>query len=279
MSADRFAYEVSREQEEAEYAARIETKWPGISAWPGRQQKENIMKVYAAINAVQRSLSETGISKNRTNTQGAGYKFRGIDDVYNAVAPLLAQHGLCILPRMISRVCDERQSKAGSALFYVTVEAEFDFVAVEDGSKHTVRTFGEAMDSGDKATNKAMSAAYKYAAFQAFAIPTEGDNDADAHTHQVAAKPVIAASFRSSPTMGAMDSIEDERKTYLELLASVLTNKVKTGYIADAYEKLEKEKFDSDEKTALWSILDSKTRAAIKAHAETLKTKQELETL
>jgi hypothetical protein len=146
------------------------------------------MSVYKAINAVQSALAKTGISKDRTNTQGSGYKFRGIDDVFNAVAPLLAEHGLCILPRMISRHCDERQSKSGGQLFYVTVEAEFDFVCAEDGSKHTVKTFGEAMDSGDKATNKAMSAAYKYAAFQAFAIPTEGDNDADAHTHEVAAR-------------------------------------------------------------------------------------------
>jgi hypothetical protein len=88
---------------------------------------------------------------------------------------------------MLSRDVVERRSAKGNALFYVTLEAEFDFVAVADGSKHTVRTFGEAMDSGDKATNKAMSAAYKYAAFQAFAIPTEGDNDADATTHEVAA--------------------------------------------------------------------------------------------
>lgn len=144
------------------------------------------MKVYQAINRVQSALSKTGISKDRTNSQGSGYKFRGIDDVYNAVAPLLAEHGLCILPRVLARTCDERASKSGGALFYVTVEAEFDFVCAEDGSKHTVKTFGEAMDSGDKATNKAMSAAYKYAAFQAFSIPTEGDNDADAHTHSVA---------------------------------------------------------------------------------------------
>lgn len=146
------------------------------------------MKVYQAINKVQAALAVTGISKDRTNTQGSGYKFRGIDDVYNAVAPLLAEHGLCILPRVLTRVCEERTSKNGGALFYVTVEAEFDFVSAEDGSKHTVRTFGEAMDSGDKATNKAMSAAYKYAAMQAFCIPTEGDNDADAVTHDVAAK-------------------------------------------------------------------------------------------
>jgi hypothetical protein len=146
--------------------------------------KEN-MKVYQAINKVQSELAVTGITKDRLNTQGSGYKFRGIDDVYNAIAPLLSKHGLCILPRVLKRECAERVSQKGGALFYVTVEAEFDFVCAEDGSKHTVKTFGEAMDSGDKATNKAMSAAYKYAAFQAFSIPTESDNDADSHTHYV----------------------------------------------------------------------------------------------
>ncbi len=145
------------------------------------------MSVYKAINAVQAELAKRGIAKGRRNEQGAGYNFRGIDDVYNAIAPLLAAHGLCILPRILTRNCVERQTKNGGAIFYVTVEAEFDFVCAEDGSKHTVRTFGEAMDTSDKATNKAMSAAYKYAAFQAFAIPTEGDNDADAHTPEVTA--------------------------------------------------------------------------------------------
>ncbi len=141
------------------------------------------MKVYQAINAVQADLARDGITKDRRNQQ-QGYNFRGIDDVYNALAPLLAKHKLCILPRILSREVVERQTMKGNALFYVTVEAEFDFVASEDGSKHVVRTYGEAMDSADKATNKAMSAAYKYAAFQAFAIPTEGDNDADGTTHE-----------------------------------------------------------------------------------------------
>jgi hypothetical protein len=150
------------------------------------------MEVYKAIACVQGELSKSGISKERTNSApGANYKFRGIDDVYNALSPLLAKHGLCILPRMLSREVVERTSGKGTALFYVTVEAEFDFVAASDGSKHTVRTFGEAFDTGDKATNKAMSAAYKYAAFQAFAIPTEGDNDADATTHDVRAETTI----------------------------------------------------------------------------------------
>lgn len=151
--------------------------------------KDTKMSVYKAINKVQADLSKLGISKDRKNSQGNGYQFRGIDDIYNVVSPLLSQHGLCILPRVISRECIERQSKAGGALFYTTVEVEFDFVCAEDGSKHIVKTFGEAMDTSDKSTNKAMSAAYKYACLQAFAIPTEGDNDADAATHEVAAAP------------------------------------------------------------------------------------------
>lgn len=148
--------------------------------------------VYKAIAAVQGELAKVGISKDGENTQ-QNYRFRGIDQVYGALSPLLAKHGLCVLPRIVEREMHERVTvkewngtKKESVLFYVTVTAEFDFVAVEDGSKHTVRTYGEAMDSGDKATNKAMSAAYKYAAFMTFAIPTEGDNDADATTHDVA---------------------------------------------------------------------------------------------
>jgi len=148
--------------------------------------ENSFTKVYKAINAVQTDLATVGITKDRRNQQGSGYNFRGIDDVYNTIAPLLAKHGLCILPRVLAREVTERLSQKGGALFYVTVEVEFDFVAAEDGSKHVVKTFGEAMDSGDKATNKAMSAAYKYACFQAFSIPTEADNDADAHTHAVA---------------------------------------------------------------------------------------------
>lgn len=147
------------------------------------------MIVYKAISAVAGDLASIGIAKDRRNTQGAGYNFRSIDDVLNALASILVKNGLVILPRMVGRESIERQAKSGGALYYVCVEAEFDLVAVEDGSKHTIRTFGEAMDSSDKATNKAMSAAYKYAAIQAFCIPTEGDNDADAHT------PIAAPQF------------------------------------------------------------------------------------
>jgi hypothetical protein len=147
-------------------------------------------QVYAAIAAVTAEMAKEGIAKGRRNQQ-QGYQFRGIDDVYNALSPVLAKHRLCILPRVTERVVQERETQRGGVLFYVTVKVEFDFVSAEDGSIHTVSTFGEAMDSADKATNKAMSAAYKYAAFQTFCIPTEGDNDADATTPEATTKKVV----------------------------------------------------------------------------------------
>ncbi len=139
--------------------------------------------VYEAICAVTEELGITGVSKTRKNQQ-QGYSFRGVDDFYQVLNPALAKHKLCLLPRVLGREVTERQTKSGGVLFSVTVDVEFDLVSAVDGSKHTVRTFGEAMDSADKATNKAMSAAYKYAAMMAFSIPTEGvAEDADHTTH------------------------------------------------------------------------------------------------
>jgi hypothetical protein len=141
-------------------------------------------KVYAAISGVASALAQQGIRKERKQGSQVNYAFRGIDDIYNALAPELVNHKLLILPRYTERSSVERTSKNGGALFYITVRGDFDFVSTEDGSIHTVTTYGEAMDSGDKATNKAMSIAYKYAAFQAFCIPTEetaADPDAEVH--------------------------------------------------------------------------------------------------
>lgn len=164
------------------------------------------MEVYKAIAEISGELAAHGIAKASKNAQ-QGFMFRGIDAVYNTLAPLLAKHKLVILPRCIEREVVERQTAKGGLLFSVTVKAEFDMVSALDGSKHTIATYGEAMDSGDKATNKAMSAAYKYAAFQAFCIPTEETSqDADSETHAPAA-PVRPA--RPSAKPAAPEPITD----------------------------------------------------------------------
>jgi hypothetical protein len=152
------------------------------------------LNVYEAINQVSLAMSRDGITKGRKNEQ-QGYAFRGIDDMYNALSIPLASVGLCIIPRFRNREVTERITAKGGTLFYVTIEGEFDLVG-PDGSKHTALAFGEAMDSGDKATNKAMSAAYKYMCMQLFCIPTEGDNDADATTHELQARADAVAQRR-----------------------------------------------------------------------------------
>lgn len=208
------------------------------------QKAISVPKVYSAISNVSKALSLTGISKEKMDKKvqyGApDYAFRGIDKVYNALSPALVSHKLVILPKFINRQVTERTSAKGNAIFYVTVTGIFDFISTEDGSKHTVETIGEAMDSGDKATNKAMSIAYKYACFQAFCIPTEeaniDDPDTDLHiikpiqTH----KPILKKgtkewdraikSLKDNGSLSAVEehmTISDEEKAELYKLAEI----------------------------------------------------------
>jgi hypothetical protein len=144
--------------------------------------------VINAVAAIIGELSSEGISKQRKNTQ-QGYMFRGIDDVLNALSSLYAKYKVVVVPSYSNRVITEKAAKNGGIIFSVVVEGKYRIIH-EDGSEIVAGPFiGEAMDSADKATNKAMSAAYKYFALQTFAIPTEGDNDADAHTPAVVASP------------------------------------------------------------------------------------------
>lgn len=172
------------------------------------------MKIYNAVSKVSGVLAKAGISKDRNNQQ-QNYKFRGIDDCLNALAPLLAEHGVIIYPEVLERGVVERETRNGGALFYVTVKVKYTFVA-DDGSSFPVTTYGEAMDSADKATNKAMSAAYKYAVIQTFCIPTDGDNDADALTHEVLAanKPSAVAAARALNAK-KMKAMQTPKKSYL----------------------------------------------------------------
>jgi hypothetical protein len=214
--------------------------------------------VYQCIAAVAADIAKEGIAKVQRNAQ-QGYNFRGIDAVYNSLAPLLARHGLVIIPRCVARTVTERQTKSGGALFYTTVEAEFDFVSADDCSKVTARTFGEAMDSGDKSTNKAMSAAYKYAAFQTFCIPTEGDNDADATTHEVQTRTLII-----KPTRGETE-IPDTRQHVCADAILGINERFNADDVAGAFE-IYQQFTDPEEKVFIWDKLPSNIRSAIKKY-------------
>ncbi len=139
----------------------------------------SVPRIYTAINAVAAELARTGVPKSHTNVDGQ-YQYRGIDDIYNRLSPLLATYRVCVLPRVLERAASDRTGADGLLLVSVTLRVAFDLVSAEDASVHVIEAFGEALDSGDKATSKAMTAAYKYAVLQAFCIPVSGTEDADA---------------------------------------------------------------------------------------------------
>jgi hypothetical protein len=124
------------------------------------------------------------IGKNRQN-QEQRYKYRGIDDLYNALHPIFARHGVFITCDVVELHRTERTTAAGRPLNVVHGTYRVTFHA-EDGSTVSVTTAGEAMDTSDKATNKASSAALKYALMQTLLIPTEEVKDSEVETLEAA---------------------------------------------------------------------------------------------
>lgn len=219
--------------------------------------------VYQKIARVTSMLCKQGIGKNDKNEYDK-YMFRGIDAVYNALAPAISEVGLVILPEVIERESVERQAKGGGALFYVTLKVRYHFVSADDASTHVVVAYGEAMDRGDKATNKAMSAAFKYACFQAFCIPTEAA-DADTESHEV----------KRGAVADAMVDIKVDREKVEAMAAHIdecftLEGEGRTAVLEcvdrEALEDLIASlKADADLKIAVWGELGSKVRSFIKA--------------
>jgi hypothetical protein len=139
------------------------------------------MKIYQAISAIMAEVPSIG--KNRKNTQ-QGYTFRGIDDMYNALNDILAKHKVFATSEVLHHEREERQTKSGSTLIYSILTVKFNFYT-DDGSNVSMTMIGEGMDSGDKASNKAMSTAYKYAMMQLFCIPTDDAKDTENESHDV----------------------------------------------------------------------------------------------
>lgn len=191
-----------------------------------------IARVYQTINNIAAELAHDGVAKTRLNARG-NYLYRSVDDVLARLAPLLAAHRLCILPRVLERMAAERHDETGGLLVSVTLRAAFDLVSAEDGSCHTIEAYGEALDAGDKATAKAMQSAYKYAVLQAFCVPAAQVEDADASSHRLTPTTLPAAPAKGWPrwcdglavqveacaSPGAIRQLQDDNRASLAALS------------------------------------------------------------
>jgi len=142
------------------------------------------MNVYQAICGV---ISEIGAIEKSKKNQQQGFMYRGVDDVMNALQPLLVKYKVFIVPEVLEQTREERTTKNGNTVIYSVCKVKYTFYA-DDGSSVQAVVVGEGMDSGDKATNKAMSIAFKYACFQTFCIPTEEMVDPDTESHEITPK-------------------------------------------------------------------------------------------
>jgi hypothetical protein len=138
--------------------------------------------IFQKMAAIQQDIDAIG--KNQKNVM-QNFMFRGVDAVYNALHPLLAKHEVFTTSEIIASTREDRLTAKGGTLIYSIIDVRFTFWAT-DGSSVSTEAKGEGMDSGDKASNKAMAVAHKYALTQTFTIPYEGMADPDSETHQLA---------------------------------------------------------------------------------------------
>jgi hypothetical protein len=140
------------------------------------------MNIYETIPKIMEAVG--AVTKDKKNTSGQAFMYRGIDDVMNALNPAMTKFKLFVVPEVLEQLREDRTSKQGTPLIYSVCKIKYTFYA-EDGSNVAATVIGEAFDSGDKATNKAMSIAFKYACFQVFCIPTEEMKDPDSESHEL----------------------------------------------------------------------------------------------
>lgn len=163
-------------------------------------EKQRPQNIHQSIEAMTELLASTGIEKKKGQTSEIKYAFRGIDDIRNAIAPLQKKCALNIIPRLIERIeNDTRKTKSDGFSLWVIVKMEFDFINSIDGSVITCPVQGEAVDYSDKATQKAISQAYKIACINVFNIPTEGEEDTDGEKIQM--KGAVFGVFESKQLM------------------------------------------------------------------------------
>jgi hypothetical protein len=175
---------------------------------PKGEVVEGAPAIYAAMSGVMADLDAIG--KDKKN-EAQGFKYRGIDQVYNALHPILVKHNVFMTAQVVGKTREERTNAKGTVLAFTCLTMRYRFTTT-DGSFVETEAEGEGMDSGDKSSNKAMAVAHKYALLQAFCIPTEDLVDPDAEVHEVKAaapRQTQREAIHSSPAKPLVQVDED----------------------------------------------------------------------
>lgn len=148
--------------------------------------------IYAALGAV---MKQVGAVKKGDRNKSQGYVFRGVDAVVNAVYPAMVEHGVIVQPNVRDfQYGTVEVGKDRTVMGHARVIVEYTFTSTEDGSAVITSAAGEAFDSGDKATPKAMSVALRTALLQSLMLPTDDpEPDASSYERAPAVDPIVEA--------------------------------------------------------------------------------------
>ena len=243
--------------------------------------------IYSLIGKAMKKVGAIGKDAVATDKNGRmQYKFRGIDAVYNALNPVMSELGLFVCPEIIDQKREERTTTSGGVLKYAILTIKFTMFA-PDGSSVSCTVVGEGMDSGDKASNKAMSVAMKYAMFQLFMIPTEEMVDPDGEVHndltpkKPETKPGQAVQKSTQAAQNAQQPATVEKAATLPQTEPKNTNPV-LEYLANERQNLQNARgISKGENAALWAKQVEVLKGAklVPDKALSSYTKQEAETL
>lgn len=147
------------------------------------------------IKLLSKCMEDAGAVRKTERNTHQNFNFRGIDSVVNAVSPALRKHGVVVVPQINECVYETvTVGQNRTQMGHVRVNVTYTFFA-PDGSSIGSTVSAESMDSGDKATAKAMSVAFRTALLQTLCLPTdETDPDADTYVRSdVTQKPAVPA--------------------------------------------------------------------------------------
>lgn len=161
----------------------------------------NTLTIAQALTEVMKEVGAVG-KKDRNASQG--FNFRGIDAIVNAVSPALQKYGVIVVPSVEDyEYASVEIGKNRTVMGHVKLKVSYTFIgSAGDAIKATV--VGEAMDSGDKATAKAMSVAFRTALLQTLALPTD-EPDPDSQSYERSEKVVVDTKALSTAIGTASD--------------------------------------------------------------------------
>lgn len=152
--------------------------------------------IFSAMAAVMADC--TSVAK-RDRNESQRFLFRGIDAVLNAVGPILRKHEVIVVPDVETVTHEQVQTSTGKPVTSCRLLVTYRWYAT-DGSYLESRVAAEAFDSGDKATPKAMSVAFRTAILQALALPTD-EVDPDSQTYEQARRPAATVAPDETQTV------------------------------------------------------------------------------